>query len=536
MKQRLPLILATLALALGVGLAQTPKPGGTVVDSLYEEPDSILPNAGAPMVFAEMVQETLFTPLFYTNAKGELRPGLASEVPTVANGGISKDGLTYTIHLRPGLKWSDGTPLTSADVAYTANLWRNPAYAASTKVGYTDIASVSTPNPTTVVFHLKKVFPAFLYAWANFYAPVPKHILDKYSPSQIGVGPLLHNPGAYSGPFMLKEWVSGDHITVVRNPYYYRKGRPYLNSIVFKIVPDQNTQILALKAGEADIGYFLPITDYSLLKSIPGYTLKAANVPPGWEAIWLSEKNPFLKDPKVRLALTYGLNREEMIKDVWHSLALPIANAQPPGDISYDPNLKPLPYDPAKAAQLLKEAGFVKGPNGILEKDGKPFVIVYSSTANNPWRAQDEAIVQSDWGKLGIEVKIVNYPASTFFGDIVPNGKADAFEFEDLNNPDPGLTLPTVFDCNATPPNGENYTHYCNPRVDALLAQANSIVDQAKRLQIFREVGKIIAEQAPMVFLYAPPTLTLNSNRLHNYDPSNFGYDTWNSWRWWLSQ
>jgi peptide/nickel transport system substrate-binding protein len=530
------LMAASTLIPAALAQSATPVRGGTVVDSLYEEPDSILPNAGAPMVFAEMVQNTLFTPLLYTGPHGNLRPGLASEVPSLQNGGISKNGLTYTFHLRPGLKWSDGKPLTSADIAFTANLWKNPQYAGTSKIGYPDIASVSTPNSTTVVFHLKKVFPPFLYAWANYYMPVPKHILDHTPPSQIGVGKFLHNPGAYSGPFMLKQWVVGDHITVVRNPYYYRKGYPYLNSIIFKIVPDQNTQLLALKAGEADIGYFLPITQYSLLKSMRGFKLTLGTVPPGWESIWLNEQDPALKSTKVRLALTYGLNREQMIKDVWHNLALPIANAQPPGDVSYDPSIKPLPYDPAKAAQLLKEAGWVKGSNGMLEKNGKPFVIVYSTTSGNPWRSQDEQIVQSDWGKLGIQVKIVNYPASTFFGTIVPKGKADAMEFEELNLPSPGLYLPNFYESNKIPPNGQNYEHYNNPKVDALIHQMNVTVNPKQLMHIYHEIGRITAAQVPMIYLYAPPNLAVNSTRLHNYNQNNFAYDTWNSWEWWVSK
>ena len=225
-----------------------------------------------------------------------------------------------------------------------------------------------------------------------------------------------------------------------------------------------------------------------------------------------------------------------MVKNVWHGMAKLIANAQPPGDVSYDPSIKPFPYDPTLAAKLLTEAGWIKGADGYLHKDGKLFELTYSTTANNPWRAQDEQIVQSDWGKLGVKVRIVNYPASTFFGDIVPNGKADAMEFEELNLPAPGLYLPNFFECNKTPPNGQNYTHYCNPKVDALLKQALSTVNTTKRIELYKQVGKIIAEDVPMAFLYQPPNLALNSNRLHNYDQNNFAYDAWNAWEWWVSK
>jgi peptide/nickel transport system substrate-binding protein len=529
------ILAAALLLLAGLAVAQTPTPGGTVVDSLYEEPDSVLPNAGAPMVFAEMVQATLFSPLFYTNPQGALQPALATEVPTLQNGGISKDGLTYTIHLKPNLEWSDGQPLTSADVAFTANLWKNKNYAAMSKVGYTDIASVDTPNATTVVFHLKKVFPPFLNAWANYYAPVPKHILAGVDPSKVGVGAFLHDPKAYSGPFMLKQWVSGDHITEVKNPHYFRSGYPYLNGIVFKIVPDQNTQILALQAHEADIGYFLPITQYNQLKNMPGFKLTMGSVPPGWEAIWLNETNPILKSVQVRQALAYGLNRQQMVTNVWHGMAKLIANGQPQGDVSYDPNTKPFPYDPEKAASLLKQAGWTKGSDGFLHKNGKLFELTYSTTANNPWRAQDEQIVQADWGKLGVKVKIVNYPASTYFGQIVPGGKADAMEFEELNLPAPGLYLPNIFECDKAPPNGQNYTHFCSTQVDSLLKKALTTVDTSKRIALYQQAGQVIAKDAPMVFLYQPPNLALNSTRLHNYNQNNFAYDTWNAWEWWVS-
>src|ERR671936_671945 len=156
-----------------------PVKGGTVIDGLFEEPDRLIPNTSAE-TFSVMVQQTIFTPLFYTDDNGVLHPGLASQIPTVANGGISKDGLTYTFHLRPGLKWSDGAPLDARDVDYSWKTWMNKDLIVPSTVGFDQIKSATvSPDNLSITFHLKAPYSPFVALWADTSFPLPAHVLSK---------------------------------------------------------------------------------------------------------------------------------------------------------------------------------------------------------------------------------------------------------------------------------------------------------------------------------------------------------------------
>src|SRR5918912_1782742 len=162
-------------------LAAGPVKGGTVIDGLFEEPDRLIPNTSSE-TFSVMVQQTIFTPLFYTDDNGVLHPGLASQIPTLSNGGISKDGRTYTIHLRPGLKWSDGQPLDARDVDYSWHLWLNKDLIVYSTVGLDQIKSATVSGDRlSITFHLKAPYSPFVSIWADGDMPLPAHVLRKMS-------------------------------------------------------------------------------------------------------------------------------------------------------------------------------------------------------------------------------------------------------------------------------------------------------------------------------------------------------------------
>src|SRR6266496_5480504 len=213
--------------------------GGTWIDDLYEEPDSLIPNASVE-TYAYMVMYGLYAPLVYGTPDGKYMPGIATQVPTVANGGVSADLKTFTFHLRPGLVWSDGQPLDARDVDYTWKLWKNPKAAAYNTVFVNDIASadVSSDN-LSITFHLKSPFVSFVSQWADggLAGPLPAHVFSSMDPAAITKSPENLNPSVVSGPFMMSESKPGDHYTMVRNPKYYQaaQGLPYLDKVVFRI-------------------------------------------------------------------------------------------------------------------------------------------------------------------------------------------------------------------------------------------------------------------------------------------------------------
>jgi peptide/nickel transport system substrate-binding protein len=282
--------------------AVTPVRGGTVIDGLYEEPTSLLPNTGLT-AFSIGVQETLFSPLFYTDGAGRLYAGLAATIPTLANGGISKDGLTYTFALRPGLKWSDGQPLDARDVDFSWRLWTAPDVNVNSRVGFDDIASANvSPDHLKITFHLKHVYVPFLSIWVDQVMPVPEHMLKGLSGQQINTSKFLFQPTVGSGPFVVASRHSGSDIVEKRNPYFYMAGRPYLDQLIFRIIPEQTSITNALSAHEIDAAWFLDISQVNVLKNISGYTFLAAPAP-NYEQAVVNFQNPILRDVRVRQAL-----------------------------------------------------------------------------------------------------------------------------------------------------------------------------------------------------------------------------------------
>jgi peptide/nickel transport system substrate-binding protein len=514
-----------------------PVHGGTLVDALYEQPDSMIPNGSSgPETFALMAQAAVWTPLFYGDAHLNIHPGLAAEVPTVQNGGISADGLTYTIHLRPGLKWSDGQPITSHDVDFSWRLWMNPKFTPSSTLGFDHIKSADTPNDTTIVFHLTKPFAPFLSVWTDYPAPMPAHVFASMDPSKILTSQQNLVPSVSDGPFTVKSNVKGADIICVRNPYYttIRKGLPYLNEVDFKIIPDQNTILTALQGGQIDTAWFLSITEYNSLINIPGYKFwPGAPVNINYEAVYPNLQNPILADVRVRQAIYYGIDRQALVQSVWHGLARLISSDYP--GTWADAHLPVPPYDPTKAGQLLDQAGWVMGSDGYRHKNGQILELSYSTTANNQWRAEDEQIIQANLKQIGIKIDIKNYPADTFFGTILPSGKFDLAEFENSLGYDPDDA--TSFGCHFTPANGGfNIGHYCNPQLDALLAQSEATPDQAARKVILAKEQQILLNDAPIIFLYSPPDIAEYRATVHNYMPAPTGNsETWNIWEWWKS-
>src|ERR687884_657893 len=467
-----------------------PVRGGTVIDGLFEEPARLIPNT-VNETFSVMVQQTIFTPLFYTDDKGVLHTGLASQIPTISNGGISKDGLTYTFHLRPGLKWSDGQPLDARDVDYSWRLWLNKDLIVNTTVGLDQIKSATvSADRHSITFHLKAPYAPFVAVWTDQNMPLPAHVLSKMTAKQLNTSKFTFMPTVSSGPFKMVARKAGDIITEVRNPNYYRAGKPYLDKLIFRIIPDQVAITNALRAGEIDNSWFLDVTQTDTYKHIKGYTF-VVGTGPNIEQALLNLKNPIFKDVRVRQALEYGINRPAMVKDVWKGTAILMASDQPPTLFSYNPAVKPYPFDPVKAGKLLDAAGWKMGSDGFRHKNGQKFSVRYSTTAHNTWRAQDELIVQQNLKSLGIEVRIVNYPADTYFGSILPGGKFDIGEFEDGSAYDPDTILVAAFRGDQLPPRGSNWGHYINPAYDKLAFQEARTSDTGQRKAILGQIQMI---------------------------------------------
>src|SRR3984885_14723724 len=294
---------------------------------------SLSPNTLNPILSTQQIEAfvdaLMLDPLVATDEKGRNVPVLAVVVPTLENGGISRDGLTITYRLRRGVRWQDGAPFTSHDVAFTYHAIMNPATAVGTRHGYDEIARVDTPDPYTAVFRLKRPFaPAVNTFFANSDAPyqiLPAHLLAKYH--DLNRVPFNEKPVG-TGPFKVARWSRGDRIDFVANDEYFL-GKPKLRKIELHLVPDENTIVSQLRAHEVDWFAFASPRAYPQLKAIPTVVTRLVPMNAN-DAIMLNTTHPPLDDPNVRRALGYAIDKRLLVKQTTFGTQLPATEDLPP--------------------------------------------------------------------------------------------------------------------------------------------------------------------------------------------------------------
>lgn len=529
----------------GNGTATTGNPvkGGTWIDDLYEPVKSLIPN-GVSETFADLVDQSLYLPLFYGDAQGHINPGLASEIPTVANGDVSSDLKTWTFKIRPGVTWNDGQPLDARDVDFSWKLWNNPKFGAASTVGFNLITSATVASDNlSITFHLSQPFEAFVPTWTDaLAAPLPAHHFQGMAPDQVLKSADNLNPSVTSGPFMMSESKPGDHFTVVRNPKFYlaSQGYPYLDKIVFRLIPSQDTILKDFQSNSITSAYFLDVTKVPAYKALANYQLVTNPNASNFEAMYFNLSNPILNHKEVRQAMAQAIDYNSLIQTARRGQAVPLCTdhgkAYVPG---YQADAACPKYNPAAANSILDQAGWTKGADGVRSKGGQRLEFKYSTTANNAWRAADEEILQQDFAAIGIKLNIQNYSADTYFGTILPQGKFDIGEFEDSWTYDADDS--SLFACNQIPSaansfGGGNYAQYCNKQLDALFQQELSTTDTAARQAVFNQEHQIYLTDFPFITLYGPTDISVAKKTVHNYLPGPEGAaETVNVWQWWCT-
>ncbi len=510
--------------------------GGVWIDDLVNEPDSFIPNATV-QTFASMVMQGLYAPLLVGDSTGQIRPGLATEVPTLQNHGISSDSKTWTFHLRPNLTWSDGEPLNADDVDFTWKLWADPKFASAGTAIVSHIASADvSADKLTITFHLKDAFAPFLPLWTDgSQAPLPKHHFESIPPDQIKKTPDNLFPKVTSGPFVMTESKPGDHYTLARNPKYYlaSKGLPHLDKVVFRAVSNQETVLEDLKSGSIDSAWFLDAAKIPSYKNLSNYTL-TFGTGAGYEALHFNQNNPALKDVTVRKAMGLAIDRQKLIALARQGAGLSICTDHSPAyKPGYEPDIQCPKFDLDAANKMLDQAGWTKGSDSVRQKNGQRLEFQYSTTANNTWRAEDEAINQQNFQKIGVKINIQNYPASTFFSTFLHSGEAgkyDLAEWSSSYNYDANDA--SAFQCDQI--GKSNFNWYCNPAMDALFVKEQQSADPNTRQKVFNAIHQIILQDAPVVTLFSPNDIYISKKGTNNYKPGPFvASETVNIWDWW---
>ena len=512
----------------------TPVKGGTWIDDLFEEPDSLLANASNE-TYAAMMMYALYAPLIYGTPAGVYQPGIATEVPTLANGDISSDLKTWTFKLRSGLKWSDGQPLDARDVDFTWRLWNNSKFGAISTAAVANIASATVaPDNLSITFQLKTPMVSFLSFWVDgYFAPLPAHHYSSMDPAAILKSPDNLNPSVVSGPFMMSESKPTDHYTMVRNPMYYQgPNLPYLDKIVWRITPDQNTILKDLQAGTPDSSWFLNVAEGIVYQSLSNYTLDAPKNTENFEALYFDFHNKVLaNNPEVRQAMSMAVDQTTLIAVARRGLGGP-ACVDHPASMVPGHYTGPCPkFDLAAANALLDSKGWVKGSDGVRTKNNQRLEFQYSTTANNLWRADDELINQQNFKKIGVKLNVQNYPASTLFGTFLSDGKPgvyDIVEYETGVGYDPDDI--TFMGCNQP----SNNTYYCNPALDAQYKIEESSADPTVRQAAFDKIHQIYLTDNPFIVEFAAPDIGIHKKGTEGYGQGLVGQgEDPNVWLWW---
>ncbi|HLI98029.1 MAG TPA: peptide ABC transporter substrate-binding protein [Candidatus Baltobacteraceae bacterium] len=533
------LLIAALAV-LCSGCSKSGAPGaappsnGVLRVGLWAEPNSLNPLL-ASNTAEDFIAALAFSMLVTIDNHGRDVPDLAAAVPTLENGGISKDGLTITYHLRRNVKWQDGAPFTSADVKFSWQAVMNPDNNVVERRGYDQVQSVDTPDPYTVVFHLKRPFAPFVDTVFGEsddpYRVIPRHLLARYK--NINQVPFNQLPIG-TGPFKVTRWIHGDRIEYVANPYYFL-GKPKLRAITVYIVPDSNTAEAELRAHNLDLVPDVATANLSNLRERPAPGVTTMLVPgPVYSAIQFNLTHPPLDDVRVRRALSYGIDEKRIIDTLLYGSGVPATADLADFYWAYDGNVTRYPYDPAKARAMLDSAGWLVGPGGIRRKNGRALSLQLVYGQGNATARQMGVQIQSDLRKIGVDVSVKDYTytmlyATQALGGILDGGKFDLAEYLWVAGADPDDSDGWM--CDAAPPAGNNVAHYCNPQFDAAERDALTHVDRTRRKSDYAKTQALLASDAPAAFQYYQRLRYALSTNVQNFRPNGVTA-SWNAYEW----
>jgi peptide/nickel transport system substrate-binding protein len=510
----LPMATLGLALASAPARAADDKPvrGGTAIMVLGTDPLSLSPDTTGSVPDVAVACQ-VYDALVRFKKGFEIVPSLAKSWD------ITPDGKTYTFHMVDA-NWHDGKPVTSDDVKFTL-LDISSKYGPRFDAAGRFIESIDTPDPKTVVIHLKAPFGPFLFSLAceQNAAIMPAHILRG---TDIMKNPAVLNDPVGNGPFKFKEWVRGDHVELVRNDDYWRKdlGEPYLDRLVVKIMPDTNSRILALRAGEIDyiVPDYMPLSSVKMVQAQPDQFSAEEVSYPGSDIIILNTKSktaPQLANPEVRHALYMAMDRDFLHKNVFFGLGGVPKSAFDTRLWAYDPAIdyqKMFPYDTAKAAKMLDDAGATVGP------DGTRFTIRLLFETGKPEWLQAAQALQRMWQAVGVKVELQGAERPVILKRVYSDYDFDATlqTYTTLGDPALGIARTYVTESIKQGQTFNNASQYSNPEIDKLFDQGRDAHDQAERKRVYAQIQEILARDMPVLNLHQQPQYAVATTRLHN--------------------
>ena len=535
MKRVLLRLAAAALIALSAGCTHTVRHGADTLFIVQErEPISLNPaleNGFSSGQFGAM----LFSYLLKIDDHDRLIPDAALRVPTRENGDISADGKTIVFHLRPGLRFSDGTPLTARDCVYSIEAVQNKANNVQSRYGYDRVLKAQARDDRTLVLHLNEPFAPIL----NFvlgpqgFPILPEHVLRG---TDFNHGTFNEKPVG-SGPYIVVQWHRGDKIVFEANPYF--SPAPRIKHIRLRFTADSNAAINQLRTGEADA--FINdenVADYPIVAGISSITAMRAPLD-AVGALIFNTSGPFTSDAGVRRALSAAIDVPSLVRKTFRGAV----SAQDAGrglfTWAYSPHAYPdATYDPALARKLLDDAGWRLGSDGVRHKDGAALALRLVMQAHTGGDEEVGAAIRQYERAAGVDVELKSFPVTELaapadLGGPVYGGKFDLALYPFTNGDDPDVT--DQFSCAAVPPNGYNKSRYCSRSLDQEMAAARRPYDRQQRRVVYERIQARLHDEMPILLFYQRRQINGITNRLHNVtvSPSQQG-PYWNVAAWTL--
>lgn len=499
------------------------EPGGTLIDAMSGEPSGLI-----PMIAGESAASAVAGNIFNSLLKYDKNLDIEGELASTWF--VSNDQKTITFTLKPNLKWSDGKPLTSDDVLFTWQLVTDDNTRTPYGSDYKLVTKAETPDPQTFRVTYSQPYAPALESWASLQI-LPKHLLKG---QDINNTPFARNPVG-SSYYKLENWRSGERISLVSNPYS-SQGEARIEHLVSRFIPDTASQFLELLADNIDTMTLNPIQYARIFPSRPELTRKIGlykELGNNYTYLGFNLKHKPFDDVRVRKAINYAINKQEIIDGVLLGLGEPVSSPYKPGTRWSNPNLHPYAYDPQQAIALLKEAGYEDhNGDGILDRDGKAlsFEIL---TNQNKQREMSAVLIQRRLKEIGIDAKIRVLEWASFVGRFIKTGDFDVVVLGWSLSLDPDQF--SIWHSSQQGPGQFNFIGYNNPKADALLEKGRQELDPDKRMAIYHAFSEILYEDSPIVYLYAGYGLPAIHKRVKGIDnpapPAGIGH---NSYEWYI--
>jgi len=510
------LTVAAAALSLSFNLSNDP---GTL------NPLLTLPDAGAS---ALIVERLVFEPFVDLDEHGRVTPVLLRQIPTLANGGLSRDGRTITYHLRPKVRWHDGAPVTSGDVLFTWRAIMDPRNPVRSREGYELIERIATPDALTAIVHLRAPWsPAVASLFS--YGGAPQFVL----PAHLFAGSTDVRESGFNaapvgdGPYRIVAWKRGAQIDLQAFDGYWR-GKPKTGQLHVGIVPAPETNLVELRSGALDWNLIAPVQERALAGA---QDLRFSYAPTALSVgLALNTKRPPLDDAALRRALAMAIDRAAISAKITLGRYPVIDSDQPRFSWAYDPTVKLPPYDPAASDAAFDRAGWHRGTNGMREKDGKPLELTYVQFPESTTGVRVSIAVQEMLRGRGVAVIVKSISNAQLFlpaarGGVLWSGDFDLAYVPWTMSADPDDSY--IVTCHGA----ANFMRYCNATVDALENKALATPEQTMRRRLYGRIARIVAGDVPVIWLFNPSYIYAYRDRVRGFAPNPI-VPTWNAFEW----